>query len=162
MIASKLWFVFCYRLKSITGNTSSRGNNSVENKDRVILANPKLESRNTHHTATGSGRQEDSSQHHAPNPSLPKKTGVIIIILFCCCVVAFIINFINVHTDFLDLKDFYRGYMGRRLLIIEGRLTSRTYLEYLKDRQKETLQFNNPHTQVVFTKASRRSSKKFI
>ena len=115
----------------------------------MILANPKLESRNTHHTATVSGRQEDSSQHHAPNPSLPKKTGVIIIILFCCCVVAFIINFINVHTDFLDLKDFYRGYMGRRLLIIEGRLTSKTYLEYLKDRQKETLQFNNPHTQVV-------------
>merc|ERR1719376_1429134 len=51
--------------------------------------------------------------NHSQPPSFDKKTVVIIIILLCCCVIAFSINFINLHTDYLDLKDFYRGYMGR-------------------------------------------------
>ena len=38
---------------------------------------------------------------------------------------AIILSFVNVHYDFLELRNFYRGYMGRRLLIQEGRLTYR-------------------------------------
>ena len=41
------------------------------------------------------------------------------------------INFANLHTDFQDLRDFHRGYMGRRMLISEGSLTSREYLKAL-------------------------------
>ena len=40
-------------------------------------------------------------------------------------VVGVVINFINLHTDYQDLHDFYRGYVGRRMLISEGKLTSR-------------------------------------
>jgi hypothetical protein len=34
----------------------------------------------------------------------------------------------KILTDFQDLKDFHRGYMGRKLLILEGRLTSRCHV----------------------------------
>ena len=40
---------------------------------------------------------------------------------------AIILSFVNVHYDFLELRNFYRGYMGRRLLIQEGRLTYRKH-----------------------------------
>ena len=56
-------------------------------------------------------------------------------VLFVCLVglaVGIVINFANLHTDFQDLHDFYRGYMGRRLLISEGKLSSREYLEALE------------------------------
>ena len=68
-----------------------------------------------------------------PPPPFSKKTYAIGFILIVCVVVAVVINFINLHSDFQDLKDFYRGYMGRKLLILEGSLTSRTYINQLKD-----------------------------
>ena len=79
------------RLKSVANNSSSKHSRQ---EDSVIRVKGQADSHsNTHH-----------KDQHSPNPSLPKKAAVIIIILLCCCVVAFIINFINVHTDFLDLK----------------------------------------------------------
>ena len=53
------------------------------------------------------------------------------------------INFGNLHTDFMDLKDFHRGYMGRKMLIAEGRLASRVYLEALKGVLAEQKQANS-------------------
>jgi len=47
-------------------------------------------------------------------------------------VIAVVINFINLHADFQDLHDFYRGYVGRRMLISEGKLTSRDFLNALR------------------------------
>ena len=66
-------------------------------------------------------------------PAVSKKTYAICFILIFCVAVAIIINFINLHSDFQDLKDFYRGFMGRKLLILEGRLTSRTYIDQLRE-----------------------------
>ena len=77
-------------------------------------------------------RPEKPVYLHSP-PIFSKKAYAIGFILIACVVIAIIINFINLHSDFQDLKDFHRGYMGRKLLIIEGRLTSRTYLHQLKE-----------------------------
>ena len=63
----------------------------------------------------------------------------MIFVLVFGIVIGLVVNFVNLHTDFQDCHDFYRGYMGRRLLISEGKLTSRAYLEAintLKDQQK--------------------------
>ena len=40
----------------------------------------------------------------------------------------------NVHYDYIELKNFYRGYMGRRLLIQEGRLLTRGHEEKVKQK----------------------------
>jgi len=40
-------------------------------------------------------------------------------------IVGLVINFANLQTDFQDLRDFHRGYLGRQMLIREGRLSSR-------------------------------------
>ena len=49
---------------------------------------------------------------------------------------AIILSFVNVHYDFLELRNFYRGYMGRRLLIQEGRLTYRKHPESEPETEK--------------------------
>ena len=51
-------------------------------------------------------------------------------------VVGVVINFVNLHTDFQDLKDFHHGYLGRKMLISEGKLTSREYIKALKKLQE--------------------------
>ncbi|XP_040581194.1 uncharacterized protein [Lepeophtheirus salmonis] len=79
---------------------------------------------------------EDSSEYTSEGGWLSKKTLVILVILSICILIAVCINFINVHSDFEDLKDFYRGYKGRKLLISEGRLTSRVFLNEFKRQQQ--------------------------
>jgi len=51
-----------------------------------------------------------------------KKLTIISILLLCCGVLALILYFVNNHQDFQELDVFYRGYMGRRLLVQEKRL----------------------------------------
>ena len=49
---------------------------------------------------------------------------------------AITVNFINLHSDYEELQEFYIGYMGRKMLIQERRLTSRTYLNLLKKEHR--------------------------
>ena len=65
-------------------------------------------------------------------PSFSRKIKVLGFILGCCCLVAIIVNFINLHSDYEELHEFYIGYMGRKMLIQERRLTSRSYLNLLR------------------------------
>ena len=58
-----------------------------------------------------------------------KKIVIILTFLGVSVLGAIILSFVNVHYDFLELRNFYRGYMGRRLLIQEGRLTYRKHPE---------------------------------
>ena len=96
---------------------------------------------------TDDARKSTSIPQHSQPPSLPKKTVVILFILLCCCIIAVSINFINLQTDYMDLRDFYRGYMGRRLLIIEGRLTSKSYQDELKNSERIRLE-NGPQVSL--------------
>jgi len=60
------------------------------------------------------------------NDTIQKKIYIIVFILCLCVVCAIILSFVNIHDDFVELKNFYRGYMGRRLLIQEKRLVYRS------------------------------------
>ena len=89
--------------------------------------------------------KKPSISHHVPPsstavPSFARKVKVIAFILGCCCLIAIIVNFINLHSDFEELQEFYIGYMGRKVLIQEQRLTSRTYLNLLRKAQREGIE----------------------
>lgn len=62
-----------------------------------------------------------------------KKIFIILAFLGISILGAVILSFVNVHYDFLELHNFYRGYMGRRLLIQEGRLVYRDPEQRLKN-----------------------------
>lgn len=66
-----------------------------------------------------------------------KKITIIILILSLCVVCAIILSFVNVHDDFVELNNFYRGYMGRRLLIQEKRLVYRGQVERIEQFQTD-------------------------
>jgi len=68
-----------------------------------------------------SGPAEDQFRNDINN----KKIIIIIIVLSLCVIGAIILSLINVHDDFVELGNFYRGYLGRRLLMREGSLVSR-------------------------------------
>ena len=75
-----------------------------------------------------------------------KKIFIILSFLGISILGAVILSFVNVHYDFLELHNFYRGYMGRRLLIQEGRLVYRDPEQRLKNTvnklQSEVTYFN--------------------
>ena len=48
-----------------------------------------------------------------------KKTAIVCILLTICLLGAFAVNLINANDDFILLQNFYFGYMGRRLLLLE-------------------------------------------
>ena len=54
--------------------------------------------------------------------------------------VAITVNFINLHSDYEELQEFYLGFMGRKMLIQEKRLTSKTYLKLLRRAQLESIE----------------------
>ena len=83
-------------------------------------------------------------------PSFSRKVKVICFILSCCCVIAIVVNFINLHSDYEELQEFYIGYMGRKVLIQEQRLTSRTYLNLLRRAQKHGIEVLNTYTYYSF------------
>ena len=80
------------------------------------------------------------SIYHYNAPTMSRKNITICVILFFCVAVAIGINFINLSSDHEDLKDFYKGYMGRRLLIVEGRLTSKKHIQMLKAKEQIKIQ----------------------
>ena len=61
--------------------------------------------------------------------AVSKKALAVLIVVFAGVVIGCVINFVNLHTDFQDLQDFHRGYLGRRLLIREGKLQSRRFCD---------------------------------
>ena len=65
-------------------------------------------------------------------PSFSRKIKVLSFILGVCCIIAIIINFINLQSDYEEVHEFYIGFMGRKMLIQEKRLTSRSYLNMLR------------------------------
>lgn len=67
-----------------------------------------------------------------------RKALAVLVILLIGLVIGLMINFANLKTDFHDIRIFYRGYVGRQLLISEGMLTSR-----------EKARFSNKRSQVV-------------
>lgn len=73
-------------------------------------------------------------------PAISRKNITICVILGFCVAVAVGINFINLNSDYEDLMDFYRGYMGRRLLIVEGRLTSKSHIQELKAKEQTKIE----------------------
>ena len=71
--------------------------------------------------------------HLFRNDTNNKKIFIILTFLGLSVAGAIVLSFVNVHYDFLELRNFYRGYMGRRLLIQEGRLLTKT--KHPKDAQ---------------------------
>lgn len=71
------------------------------------------------------------------NDTNNKKIFIILTFLGLSVAGAIVLSFVNVHYDFLELRNFYRGYMGRRLLIQEGRLLTKTKHKAPKDAQFE-------------------------
>ena len=73
--------------------------------------------------------------HLFRNDTNNKKIFIILTFLGLSVAGAIVLSFVNVHYDFLELRNFYRGYMGRRLLIQEGRLLTKTKHKAPKDAQ---------------------------
>jgi len=67
-----------------------------------------------------------------------KKLTIIWILLLCCGVLAVILYFVNIHHDFQELDVFYRGYMGRRLLVQEKKLILKNPRKICEIQQRET------------------------
>lgn len=78
------------------------------------------------------------TQHIHRNDINNKKIYIILTFLGLSVFGAIVLSFMNVHYDFLELQNFYRGYMGRRLLIQEGRLLTRRHEEKVKQKKKGT------------------------
>lgn len=89
------------------------------------------------------------------NDTIQKKIYIIIVILSLCIVCAIILSFVNIHDDFVELSNFYRGYMGRRLMIQERRLVYRRQVERNNTMQsdqrgeKKPGKFNNGGIQFI-------------
>ena len=75
------------------------------------------------------------------NDTIQKKIYIIIVILSLCIFGAIILSFVNIHDDFMELSNFYRGYMGRRLMIQERRLVYRGQGDRVSDMQVIILHF---------------------
>jgi len=78
------------------------------------------------------------TQHIHRNDINNKKIYIILTFLGLSVFGAIVLSFMNVHYDFLELHNFYRGYMGRRLLIQEGRLLTRRHEEKVKQNKNGT------------------------
>ncbi len=98
-------------------------------------------------------RRPSSSPSSPPSllERISKKWAALFFIALTGLIVGLMINFANLHTDFQvertktnyfskckvtlsyinikDLRDFHRGYLGRKLHISEGTLTSREYIK---------------------------------
>jgi len=89
------------------------------------------------------------------NDTIQKKIYIIIVILSLCIICAIILSFVNIHDDFMELSNFYRGYMGRRLMIQERRLVYRDKLgknsKMKAEMKKETTEemLNNGRIQFI-------------
>jgi len=112
------------------------------------------------HTTGGANKSPAVNKKPTPTqpPSFSRKIKVLSFILGCCCMVAIIVNFINLHSDYEEVHEFYIGFMGRKMLIQERRLTSRSYLNMLRrehllnvenDRFMEITEAFHPQTPIA-------------
>jgi len=77
------------------------------------------------------------TQHIHRNDINNKKIYIILTFLGLSVFGAIVLSFMNVHYDYIELQNFYRGYMGRRLLIQEGRLLTRRHEEKVIQNKKK-------------------------
>jgi len=77
-----------------------------------------------------------------------KKLTIIIVILSFCVVCAIILSFVNVHDDYVELNNFYRGYMGRRLLIQEKRLLYKAQVDRVQQFQSDLGKLKQQYSQA--------------
>jgi len=77
-----------------------------------------------------------------------KKLTIIIVILSFCVVCAIILSFVNVHDDYVELNNFYRGYMGRRLLIQEKRLLYKAQVDRVQQFQSDLEKAKQQYSQA--------------
>jgi hypothetical protein len=54
-----------------------------------------------------------------------KKIQIILIVLAFSVIGAFTLSIVNVHQDRMEMDTFYKGYMGRRLMLSERKLLCR-------------------------------------
>jgi len=99
-----------------------------------------------HHNSTITISDEFIRHHQAPiiptqhihrNDINNKKIYIILTFLGLSVFGAIVLSFMNVHYDYIELQNFYRGYMGRRLLIQEGRLLTRRHEEKVIQNKKK-------------------------
>ena len=124
----------------ITNNTINR--TKIDNSNRNNITNNKKDGEKNK-------KPIKSYDVYSP-PAISRKNITICVILGFCVAVAVGINFINLNSDYEDLMDFYRGYMGRRLLIVEGRLTSKSHIQELKAKEQTKIELG---PQVNFIRA---------
>ena len=126
-----------------SANSSSNRSSSFDNV--AILNNPVNSSISQNSSVTNMKNKENIQKtNKKPNrsfgeyspPAISRKNITICVILVFCVAIAVGINFINLNSDYEDLMDFYKGYMGRRLLIVEGRLTSKSHIQELKAKEQ--------------------------
>jgi hypothetical protein len=128
------------------GDQKSRNGNNIYNNNN----NNNINNNNNNNNRTTIRDRFPKEIYLYPPPPFSKKTIAIGFILIFCVMVAIAINFINLHSDFQDIKEFYRGYMGRKLLILEGSLTSRTYINQLKEFKSQE-EVNNFYESQYFS-----------
>ena len=112
--------------------------NNTMNRTKIYNSNP---NKNTNNNKDGEKNKKSIKSYgvYSP-PAISRKNITICVILGFCVAVAVGINFINLNSDYEDLMDFYRGYMGRRLLIVEGRLTSKSHIQELKAKEQTKIE----------------------
>ena len=120
-----------------TFNVIGISNNTI-NRTKTYYSNP---NKNTNNNKDGEKNKKSIKSYDVYSPpAISRKNITICVILGFCVAVAVGINFINLNSDYEDLMDFYRGYMGRRLLIVEGRLTSKSHIQELKAKEQTKIE----------------------
>ena len=110
-----------------TRNVNSQKSTNESTGDKIIGVNSKN---------IKNGLKTINNVRDYTPPAISRKNVTICVILVFCVVIAIGINFINLSSDYDDLKEFYHGFMGRRLLIVEGRLTSKSHILLLKAKEQ--------------------------
>ena len=131
-------------------NNGKKYSDKSDNNTKNAELNNDVDDKNYSKNPTKKSRQVPPPPGTTEVPSFSRKVKVICFILSCCCVIAIVVNFINLHSDYEELQEFYIGYMGRKVLIQEQRLTSRTYLNLLRRAQKHGIEVINTYTYYSF------------
>ena len=127
-------------------NPANSSSNRSSSFDNVAILNNSVNSSISQNSSVTKTKNKENIQktNKKPNrsygeyspPAISRKNITICVILVFCVAIAVGINFINLNSDYEDLMDFYKGYMGRRLLIVEGRLTSKSHIQELKAKEQ--------------------------
>ena len=137
-----------------TNQTNSHKSTNESNGVEILGGNNK-------NTTKGKKPINNVREYYTP-PGISRKNVTICVILVFCVMIAVGINFINLSSDFDDLMEFYRGFMGRRLLIVEGRLTSRSHILLLKAKEQVKLEVGSQVKSISFTFRKLQTSSFFV